>query len=45
MAGVRAPWPVMGSSPERGKRGKDEGRGSAARGWHRAARGCHGEGL
>jgi hypothetical protein len=22
MAGVGAPWPAMGSSPERGKRGK-----------------------
>jgi hypothetical protein len=24
MAGVRAPWPAMGSSPERGKRGNEE---------------------
>jgi hypothetical protein len=31
MAGVEAPWPAMGSSPERGKRGEGRGeRGGAA---------------
>jgi hypothetical protein len=34
MGRVGAPWPTMGSSPERGKRGKEEGRGGAARGQH-----------
>jgi hypothetical protein len=31
MAGVGAPWPAMGSSSERGKRGNDEGERGAAR--------------
>jgi hypothetical protein len=35
----------MGSSPERGKKGKEEGRGGTARGGMGATWGCHGEGL
>jgi hypothetical protein len=30
MAGVEAPWLAMGSSPERGKRGKEEGNSGGA---------------
>jgi hypothetical protein len=28
MTEVGAPWPAMGSSPKRGKRGKEEGEGA-----------------
>jgi hypothetical protein len=47
MAGVGAPWPAMGSSPERGKRGKEEGsRGALLGVWLGEREGCRrGAGL
>jgi hypothetical protein len=46
MARVGAPWPARGSSPERGKRGKEEGNsGGATRGRHGAPRRHQVEGL
>jgi hypothetical protein len=41
MTGVGAPWPIMGSSPERKGRGK--GKGERGRSW--GCHGGHGEGL
>jgi hypothetical protein len=47
MAGVGAPWPAMGSSPERGKRGKGKRERGGGCGYGAAGegQGCHGEGL
>jgi hypothetical protein len=54
MAGVGDPWPAMGSSPERARRGKGKREGGGAQVWgamgrgrlqEGAARGRHGEGL
>jgi hypothetical protein len=51
MAGVGAPWEPMGSSPERGRRGKKEGErwdvaGGATGACHGGLQeGRHGEGL
>jgi hypothetical protein len=45
MAGVGASMGDMGSSPERGRRGKGKRRQGRAAGGCHGRRGCHGEGL
>jgi hypothetical protein len=46
MAGVGPPWELMGSSPERGRRGKEErGRGCSLGATRGAARAAPWEGL